>query len=82
LEEQCFNNPFGYYTCSVGLQLSSVIGIAVGSALLLGTLITLYVVYFRKKKAVAAPAPATKRTNDPASPLSEELSFDTEASDK
>jgi hypothetical protein len=80
LEEQCFNNPFGYYTCSTGLHLSSFIGIAVGSVLLLGTLITLYVVYFRKRKAVAAPA--TKRTNDPASPLSEDLSCDTEASDK
>jgi hypothetical protein len=80
LEEQCFNDPFGDYECSVGLQISSIIGISVGSALLLAAFVgaSYYFYSYRRKTSCETPTQNAVGSTKNSPPL-EEISCSTEA---
>jgi hypothetical protein len=80
LEEQCVNDPFGFYSCSQGLQITSLIGVIAGSVFLFGALLSFYFFVARRKRALpkASSKSSIQLSND--SPPIEKLSFRTETS--
>jgi hypothetical protein len=81
LEEQCFSHPFENNS-PMGLSTSSIIGIVVGSAILVAVFIGIYYIYGQRKQSMPTipPTPPTSPDPEKDSPLMEEISCSTENS--
>ena len=83
MEEQCVNNPFGTYSCSEVISISSLIAVIAGSVLFLGAVLSLYFYSTQRRKNRNSPETSAKgkvQINDPSSPPVKKLSIDTETS--
>jgi hypothetical protein len=78
LEEQCFSHPFENNS-PMGLSTSSIIGIVVGSAILVAVFIGIYYIYGQRKQSMPT-IPPTSPDMEKDSPLMEEISCSTKNS--
>jgi hypothetical protein len=78
LEEQCFNDPFGSYSCSQGLSIATILGVTAGSVFLFGALLSFYLFFPRRKRALPEASGKSSAQVIDESPPIEELSFETE----